>query len=101
MAGAGHVRGLSIVGNWAAADLVEPHPTSSRSSSRKCSLVCWLPWSEWCSNCTGLPRRPTAIINASTTSCEVMLECIDKPTTQRKYMSSTTAGYSQPLAVQI
>jgi len=40
---------------------------------------------------TGLPRRHTAIISASTTSCEVMLPCIDQPTIRREYRSSTAA----------
>jgi hypothetical protein len=56
----------------------------SLSSSWKCSLVYWLPWSEWCNSSTGLPRRQTAIINASATSCEVMLDCIDQPTMRRE-----------------
>ena len=50
---------------------------------------------------TGLPRRHTAIINASATSCEVMLSCIDQPTMRREYRSSTAAAYSQPSAVQM
>ena len=49
----------------------------------------------------GLTLRHTAIINASATNCDVMLDCIDHPTMRREYKSSTTATYSQPWAVQM
>src|SRR5690606_10830346 len=65
--------------------MLQVMPCSS-SSLWKCSLVYGLPWSEWCSSATGLPRRHTAIISASTTSCEVMLSCIDQRTIRREYV---------------
>lgn len=40
------------------------------------------------SSATGLPLRQTAIISASTTSCDVMLSCIDQPTMRLAYRSS-------------
>src|SRR5216684_4155830 len=64
-----------------------------------CSLVYWLPRSEWCSSASGLPRRQIAITRASVTNCAVIAALIDQPTTRREKRSTTAATYSQPSAV--
>jgi hypothetical protein len=61
----------------------------SAISRWNCSLVYWLPWSEWCSNSFGLPRRQTAISRASATNWAVMPALIDQPTTRRENKSMT------------
>jgi hypothetical protein len=60
------------------------------------SLVYWLPWSEWCSNSFGLPRRQTAISRASATNWPVIPALIDQPTTRRENRSMTADTYNQP-----
>src|SRR3954452_777034 len=45
-----------------------------------CSLLYWLPRSEWCSSASGLPGRQIGITRASVTSCAVIAAFIDEPT---------------------
>ena len=71
--------------------LIEQVTPLSAISRWNCSLVYWLPWSEWCSSASGFPCRQIAIIRASVTSWAVMVSLIDQPTTRRENRSMTTA----------
>ena len=57
--------------------------------------------SEWCSSAFVGPLRQIAISIASVTSCAVICELIDQPTTRRENRSRTTATYNQPSVVQM
>lgn len=57
----------------------------------KYSLVYWLLLSERCSDTTGLPRRHTVIMSASTTSCNVMPHAWPRPRSRRSLSDEVSA----------